>query len=294
MIEISGYWRTVLKKMGTQDDSEPLVINCCGYQKFITKNLFVNRKSGRLDYQLIYISQGSGFFLLNGESKKLSEGELILFRPHEQQVYSYYYEDNPIVYWIHFTGNNVDSLLETFQIRSGYIGNHASIIKLLSKIITELQLKKSGYKMVIDSYFQILLATIYRCKNDILSNDRNSKLMDSLIIQLNERYQQNWTVKEMAQFCNLSEGYFAHYFKESTGYAPMQYLTNLRISRAKYYLVETDMSLSSIAPLVGYKDPLYFSRVFKKTTGLAPRDYQKNYGSVEHPGTESPARWESF
>ena len=56
----------------------------------------------------------------------------------------------------------------------------------------------------------------------------------------------------------------------------MRYLTGLRVNKAKELIATNIMNLSTIAPMVGYSDPLYFSRVFKKTTGIPPTEFQQS------------------
>ena len=55
----------------------------------------------------------------------------------------------------------------------------------------------------------------------------------------------------------------------------MQYLTSVRIRRARELLETTDYTVSEIGALVGYDNPLYFSRIFKKQTGVSPAGYRK-------------------
>ena len=85
-----------------------------------------------------------------------------------------------------------------------------------------------------------------------------------------------WDISAMSRFCNLSTDYFSHQFKTLTGYAPVQYLNRLRIEKAKELLLTEDLSVSEVAALVGYKDPLYFSKAFKKATGSSPKMFHGN------------------
>ena len=55
---------------------------------------------------------------------------------------------------------------------------------------------------------------------------------------------------------------------------PLQYLTRLRIQKAKELLQYLDQ-IGTVAELVGYSDPLYFSRIFKSRTGVSPTEYRK-------------------
>ena len=77
--------------------------------------------------------------------------------------------------------------------------------------------------------------------------------------------------------CFLSTGRFHHVFKDYTGMTPKEYINNIRISRAKELLVNTDMTMSEIAERTGFYDQNYFSRMFKKHTGSCPKNYIAQY-----------------
>lgn len=93
-----------------------------------------------------------------------------------------------------------------------------------------------------------------------------------------------WKVKEFVQDCyaqDISPGsiaglfhvslpYLSKIFKQETGQNLNLYITNIRITRAKYLLVNTKKSVSDIAVMVGYDDVNYFIRTYKKMTGTTP------------------------
>jgi beta-lactam-binding protein with PASTA domain len=64
-------------------------------------------------------------------------------------------------------------------------------------------------------------------------------------------------------------------FKNKTGVNFIDYLTNIRIERAKELLADSDVSIKEICSEVGYADPNYFSRIFKKVTGVTPTEYKE-------------------
>lgn len=66
-------------------------------------------------------------------------------------------------------------------------------------------------------------------------------------------------------------------FAQETGLTFTQYLTALRISKAKELLEATEMRSSQIAEEVGYNDSHYFSYLFKKTTGKTPGEYRREH-----------------
>lgn len=88
----------------------------------------------------------------------------------------------------------------------------------------------------------------------------------------------NVTLHDVASHVALSNNHFCTVFSQETGETFTEYLTAVRISRAKELLSTTAMRTSDIAYAVGYNDPHYFSYLFKKNTGLSPRDYRKDEG----------------
>lgn len=276
MIDVSGHLRNVRRAIGFEDLEHPLTINCCGCQTFITKDYSQQRTQGRLDYQIIYIFKGAGYYKLNDKWTTLSAGNIVLFRPFEPQVYSYYAKDGSEIYWIHFTGNECETILKKYQIGNCYIGESLSLKLLIQEIILELQLKKPLFEDIIISNFYKILALIHRTFQLQFSPFENNFSIDRLVMQLHQNYMKSWNITSMAQYCNLSEDYFSHVFKKRMGISPIHFLNNLRIEKAKELLFTNSMSISTIASLVGFEDPLYFSRVFKKATGVPPKKFQQS------------------
>ncbi|MDF9844809.1 MULTISPECIES: helix-turn-helix domain-containing protein [unclassified Paenibacillus] len=78
------------------------------------------------------------------------------------------------------------------------------------------------------------------------------------------------SIDQLAAMAGFRPKYFSELFKKTYGQSAMDYLTDLRISRAKQYLQESGYLLREIAHKVGYSDEFYFSRKFKKETGVPP------------------------
>ncbi|WP_199426876.1 response regulator transcription factor [Thermaerobacillus caldiproteolyticus] len=88
-------------------------------------------------------------------------------------------------------------------------------------------------------------------------------------------YDRPLTLEEVAEHVGLSPYYFSKLFKDRFGMTFIDYLTEVRIERAKEEMRDPKKSLKEVCFLVGYNDPNYFSRVFKKQTGLSPTEYRK-------------------
>lgn len=86
---------------------------------------------------------------------------------------------------------------------------------------------------------------------------------------------ENISVATLAGQCVLSTSRFSHLFKEVTGTGAVNYIHELRISKAAVLLATTGLSVAEIAEQVGFGDAAYFSRVFRKSCGRSPVEYRR-------------------
>lgn len=80
---------------------------------------------------------------------------------------------------------------------------------------------------------------------------------------------------ELLQHLGVSRSYFSTAFKQKTGQSFVEYLTALRMEKAKAYLRETGLCTYEIAERVGFADPHYFSLTFRRRTGMTPKQYRE-------------------
>jgi AraC family transcriptional regulator len=83
------------------------------------------------------------------------------------------------------------------------------------------------------------------------------------------------SIAEIAHECGLSSGYFARAFKLSTGVPPYQWLTKVRVERAKELLKDPRCELADIAQLCGFVDQSHFTRVFSRSEGYSPGRWRR-------------------
>ena len=94
---------------------------------------------------------------------------------------------------------------------------------------------------------------------------------------IQQHYQEALRLEDVSSAVGFNATYFSTLFKKETGQNFMDYLTELRISKAKELLCGEELSVQDVAEQVGYRDLKYFSRLFKKLTGVSPSDYKKLY-----------------
>ncbi|ACT00512.1 response regulator [Paenibacillus sp. JDR-2] len=95
---------------------------------------------------------------------------------------------------------------------------------------------------------------------------------------ITDHYADDLSLEVVADYVQLNPHYFSKLFHERCGITFVDYLTQVRISKAKELLAaDFEQSLKEISMRVGYRDPNYFSRVFKKLTGLSPSEFRQTH-----------------
>ena len=107
------------------------------------------------------------------------------------------------------------------------------------------------------------------------SKGRNQSVIRTALQYMEENFtDDSLTLNRVAGVANVSANHFSALFSQKMGQTFIEYLTQLRMNRAKEQLRCTDMRSGEIALEVGYKDPHYFSFLFKKTQGCTPSEYR--------------------
>ena len=110
--------------------------------------------------------------------------------------------------------------------------------------------------------------------------DSNILSKNSLKIREAKKYiEENYwrtdiSLNSAASMVNVSPNHFSAIFSQEEEVTFIEYLTSVRIERAKKLLLNSSMKCSDITFEVGYNDPHYFSFIFKKNVGISPRDYR--------------------
>ncbi|MDP3177896.1 MAG: helix-turn-helix domain-containing protein, partial [Spirochaetaceae bacterium] len=105
-----------------------------------------------------------------------------------------------------------------------------------------------------------------------------SAVVKRCIAYMNRYFATAVTRWKLAEAVNVSEDYLSRIFRRELGITPWEYLSRLRVKRAKEFLAAGSESVALVGERVGFPDQAYFSRVFRKVAGMSPQAYRDTAG----------------
>jgi len=108
-----------------------------------------------------------------------------------------------------------------------------------------------------------------------VENAEDAAVIKTAISYINAHYMERVTLKEVADHVFLSPAYFSRIFKQKTDMNFSDYLNYVRVEESKKYLLDLEIPLSRIGPMVGFSDQSYFTKVFKKVAHVSPGQYRR-------------------
>lgn len=150
--------------------------------------------------------------------------------------------------------------------------------KVLKCIHTELHGQEIGYQARINHQITELLIQATR---QMTRQNHSGRDFPKTFMHLEEVLRGNlahqWTVEEMAALVGLGTTLFNERVKSYSGFSPINYLINIRISEAIKLLRRPEISVTDIALDTGFYSSQHFSTTFKKLTGFRPSEFRKNH-----------------
>ncbi|MDD3886552.1 MAG: AraC family transcriptional regulator [Victivallaceae bacterium] len=222
-------------------------------------------------YGFCHMHYGSGVFITpDGKRTELSSGDAVLTPP----GLVHWYGAAPGGVWsedtVCFTGDMAQHLAEAGMLNHrifhlGKVRRLLPIVELSHDMTPGSQIKANMALMqfITDIHFESL-ETLHD----------NQPAIEELQNAIKSSLDRWWTVKEMAEFCNLSIDYFRRLFLKSVGELPKDYVDKLKIAKATEMLTSSNLSLKDIAAKLGYLDRYHFSRRFKQLSGCSPQEYR--------------------
>ncbi|WHX48029.1 response regulator [Paenibacillus woosongensis] len=140
------------------------------------------------------------------------------------------------------------------------------------------QIKQLETLEEIISWFVEIYEELIQKMRAVYSSDQGS--IAKAVQYIEQNYDQDLSLQVLSQHVHLSKNYFSNLFKREMGEGVIDYITKVRLERAKALLRNTDLKSSEVGMLVGISDSKYFSKLFKKMTGATPSEYRDGIKSI--------------
>ena len=158
------------------------------------------------------------------------------------------------------------AFLETLGFSSKELVERCGDLKEMEQVIQTTEQTKEYIKKVLDATLE--------CRESV-SRKRYSDLLKEAVSYIEHHYEEeDISLNQVAASVNISPSHFSTIFSKEMGETFIEYLTNVRMERAKQLLRSSTMKTAEIAYAVGYKDAHYFSYLFKKVQKCTPREFR--------------------
>ena len=270
-------WGLAINSVGRQNIVENEVYPPQGHP---TRYLF-NIQNGRIlnEYQLLYITRGKGRLATKPSGvHTIQEGCMFLLFPGEWHTYKPDEATGWNEYWIGFNGKMMDEWVSkgffTKEDPVFNIGLNEDVISLYNKASIIADAQEANYQQALAGITcNIISMAIYLSRNRDFDKQDIASQINLAKAAVHENIS-TITPTELAEITCVSYSKFRKMFKEYTGFAPSQYIQEVRINMAKELLTNTAVSIKEIAYELGYENTDYFFTVFKRVTGMTPVNYR--------------------
>lgn len=225
-------------------------------------------------YEIRYILDGEGSLKYKGRSYLLKKGEGCLIDCGQE----YYYQansDNWVSTCLRFNGAPACPIVQEYVLSDNvkFTDDMFSNFEPLQAHILQCTQKVSlSKKYEVSCTFYMLLTNLLIAQSKTQST---LEVIEKIVSYIQANYMKNLTLDELSRHFGLSRTHMTRCFKEHTGFAPHEYITQVRIYNAKYLLRATDLPIEEVSRQTGFSDSVYFIQVFKRMEGITPSKFRK-------------------
>ncbi len=246
--------------------------------------------------ELIIITAGGGEHWINGVTYPVKAGDIFLIQGNTEHyfekryklgMFNIMFDDSYLKEHLRslrsLSGFNAFFLFEPTYRRSHKFKSHLHIsqedmrplMKKLQEMLAEWKNERTGSDLILLAkaleIFVFISREYSRNKNPMAYSLCR---LGELISLLENRYTETWNIRRISKIASMAPSTLLPVFKKVTGYSPIDYLLQVRLSKAADLLLRTELPISEVSQKCGFRDSNYFSRQFKKRYNISPRDYR--------------------
>ncbi len=227
-------------------------------EKFIMENFIGS------DDIFALVKSGSFYAKRDGECFTIKANEGMLFK--KDTLYHRSIIDPVQMFLFRYSGE--DHIFDTEHVVFKDISRILSTIKLLDTF--DSKISENTFKYMNHLFEDIVLQYIAENK----ATDSVDPYIEKIAAKIRNNFHKRINLTEIAAESGLSYIQFSRRLKAATGLSPSDYITTLRIDKAKHLLANTKLKINQISDICGFENEYYFSNFFKKHTRLSPSAFR--------------------
>jgi two-component system response regulator YesN len=254
------------------------------------RTAFLLECARNLDLDIVHSFYQISMFYFDIDIEKREEFKARIFDILDDQTIEYFYfngsdlltvilyEDDKYLLFDK-TYEFMDLLKLNFEPQISVISKSGEVVERLSLLSNSCAKVGSMIKeLIVKGAKENLPETLEESESSFDIQPKYSQIINQAKAYLNSNFSDpDISLISTAKFVGMSPAHFSTIFAKVTGKSFINYLTALRVNRAKELLKNSDTKLSSIAMDIGYNEPNYFSHVFKKIEGITPKEYRNKF-----------------
>ncbi|MDR9795083.1 AraC family transcriptional regulator [Aeribacillus pallidus] len=240
---------------------------------FYCTNEYLVERNNWNSYLFMHVRKGKMRIKYEDREFIATENTFVFLNCHKPHLYQA--EEDTIFDWIHFSGNASDDYFELLFSNNGCvysINNNFVINDCMTSILDMAE----NDKIDEDAISIMIHKILYELKQLLNHADElHIKSIRSAIVYIENHYQDQINLTDLANCAGLSPFHFSRIFKKHMNCSPYQYLIGYRINNAKKLLHNTNLSIQEIAFACGFNSVSHFITMFKKHTNLSPKKFRE-------------------
>ena len=230
-------------------------------------------------YSLYYVHQGAATLQTHSFSGKIEKGYIFAIFPNEDFLIKSISEEELNITWIDFSGHQVENYLERGGISKrypiAYDKSDCELENMFENIMKVARMLPNRYCKICANLYNVF-AFLIDNKHKISEPEAYSgeyyllRALDFIDIYYNDKI----SIEKISEHLGITRKYLYNIFKKYTDISPKDYIVYYRMEKASKLLLEGNITVESVASLVGYLNQFHFAKEFKKIVGKTPTEYR--------------------
>lgn len=233
---------------------------------------YSHKRSGGSSYLLAYTKSGQAEMIYDGKKYSIMPGSLVFIHLANPSLIEAHHSPWEI-YFMHIYGSDIDDIYRTFVKAHGYyLANiDAEFFVACVQKVHDCALNQMDLYDISGQLYLMLMGLLK------LSEDRKiTELVSRAVEYLNHHFMENISIEELAKELFVSKSFLIREFYKNTGSTPKQYLTNIRLQKARLLLVHTEMTVRNVAEESGFGTEKNIFYAFRKELGTTPTEFRNH------------------